>query len=222
MFDEGDRLIDEIRTKGDPDGERSNALLNLLHDGYPLNNLRKLTSNESDEVAAIGAWILSELGIKGRELFEEVKYLLEHPFWKARFWAIESILAFSTPDDGEQIARIFQLSFDPHAAVRGEVINFLERKNSKTQQSALKYLGKDNNFLSYEQGVRMLSELNPDSIKEIRSSICSSSKILRMFGAAAAVRFGKTYNNWEALELAKQNSDDDISKYAEIKLRRRH
>jgi len=105
-------------------------LMNLLHyfqAGLGLEHLVGLLRSDNPRSVRYGAWILSELGQRGRELLDEAENLLTHTDKSVRFDAIDSILANASTDDGRVIAKCVALLLDPETSVQWKCLNFIRR-----------------------------------------------------------------------------------------------
>ena len=96
--DRGQRLIDELLTDSARFNElgKSYELLQEYFEGFPLNTLRALLSNEDYMVKRAAIWIVAELGEAANELINDVIPLLNYNDRYIKYYAIESIMVFSS------------------------------------------------------------------------------------------------------------------------------
>ncbi len=119
-------------------------LLTAFETGHPLDDLRPLLHHPDREVVGTGAFILSELGITGRPLRDELPRLLAHPSSYVRIEAVESAMcaAVGSPDDGPILAATYALATDPHRIVRNVTQHALTRGSDEQFRAALAHLGR--------------------------------------------------------------------------------
>ena len=111
-------------------------LLEAFYGDLSLNHLRDLLRSTNPKVVISGAWILYELGRRGRPLLGECAHLLNNPDKAVRFDAIDSVLANATSDDGVIIAQCVEHLQDCESAVQWKCLNLLRRIDSMSLASA--------------------------------------------------------------------------------------
>ena len=111
-------------------------LLEAFYGDLSLNHLRDLLRSTNPKVVISGAWILSELGRRGRPLLGECAHLLNNPDKAVRFDAIDSVLANATSDDGVIIAQCVEHLQDCESAVQWKCLNLLRRIDSMSLANA--------------------------------------------------------------------------------------
>ena len=63
--------------------------------------LRGLFQANDDETAAAGASLASELGVKGRPIFEDIITLLNHRALQVRSFALDALMTTIRPEHGQ-------------------------------------------------------------------------------------------------------------------------
>jgi len=215
--DIGDELINLIcshRLGGEETGEAANELLSRFRAGYPVRNLARLIHSGDDDTVKIGAWLVSELGIRAAPILDEVDFLLSHPVRDARYYGVEAALVAAPADRGDLIAKAVCLVDDPDDAVRRLAVRLLARATAQQLTGALPHL---------PDPVRSLTEWllsggsDPAHSPQILTRIGDPDQDVRIFAAAAAARVAD--RDKQALEGAARSADPDIRVFAERELK---
>ncbi len=112
-------LIDRILTSDESRvGAFSSQFLVRLFEGFPRAALAQLIRSSNDTAAAEGAWLLSELGSDARDQLPLLTEMVNHRYFKVRYWAVDMGLMNLRPEDGELIAAALSLLGDQEDVVR--------------------------------------------------------------------------------------------------------
>jgi hypothetical protein len=191
----------------------ANILLRKFHRGLPLTFLLPLITSNDANVADLGVWIASELGSHGRTLLRFVKKWLELPSKKSRFYALDCILQWAGPEDGELIVAAAELLTDPEAAVRWKAADVLSRATEAQLRSASGV--QDRGSPTHRLLNWLLTPGAKDSVL-VSESLESDDIATRRFAAIAAARIASI--DAEPLKKAMISADPDIKSIAEAKL----
>lgn len=113
---------------GDPD--MAFGLLDEIGKGYPPERVVALALSDEPAAVEAAAWIMSELGPAAAPYRLELERLLWSPLPRARFWALDPILATECID-GQFLRRAVDLIHDEDRAVRWAALTFLARCSSE-------------------------------------------------------------------------------------------
>jgi hypothetical protein len=208
----GDELVGTIISGGDESAldDAGKALLRECFRGYPTERLLPLLRDSRSEVVKVGAWIVSELGVRGQPLLEEVGKLLEHEVAYVRFFAIDSVLSCSTDNHGDIVARVLRRLTDSESSVRWKATQFLMRASLPVLRAAFP-------SMSDEEALGLQLVTNEGvSADMLMSTLRSASPITRRFALAAAYRTFQT--DRAALKAAASSDDLEIREIAEREL----
>jgi HEAT repeat protein len=195
-----------------------NDLLGEFHRGYPVNNLLTLLNASNDDIVEAGAWIASELGIKGKSLLSAIAPLLRHSSNSVRFSAIDCVLLWADPTHQAELASVVGLLEDPDPGVRWKAMEFLSRASREQLQSILHVFELTQRDSAYTTGLAWLLDPKNLSSEPIKSGLESENPILRKYAAVAARR---SIEKQELLSYATLNSDADVKDFAETSLKLR-
>jgi hypothetical protein len=207
-----EEIIDQITGGSSDSGTLANELLRELHHGYPVERLRPLLSSDDSEVAAIAAWISSELVCGTGPILDDLVALLEHPVREVRFYSIDAVMAGATGPDSYRAASVLPMLDDRDPAVRWKAMRFLSYASVRQLQAALDWLRADEPGHPHVPRLQWL--LSPDARDPAQVVACLSSPHaeLRRYAAAAAVRLlGKDRT---ALVHASTAEDPEINRFA--------
>ena len=209
----GDDLLKTITSSSDESTirEAAKALIRECYHGYPPEKLRPLLRDTRWIVLKYGMWIASELGARGRPLLEDMVEFLEHEAPYVRFHAIDSILASSTEEDGDAVARALRRLTDSESSVRWKATQFLMRASLLKLRAAVPYLSGDD-----FAGLRLLTE-GSVSDEDLVSALQGDSPTVRRFALAAAYRANHA-GRGNALKAAASSEDPEIREIAEREL----
>lgn len=207
----GDELIEQIRAGEDSSGKAANELLNKFNQGYPVQNIKRLTRSSDDDVVKRAAWLVSELGARAVPILDEVDYLLSHPVRNARYYAVDAVLSAASPTHGALIAKAVLLIEDPDPAVRRLAMRLLARASTQQLAAAIPHITDRHvaglvSWLLNEDG-------NPATELDIISMLGDPDKVTRIFAAAHAARIAMT--NESILDSASESEDEDVRIFAE-------
>jgi hypothetical protein len=213
ITDYAKHLIERIQSapQNDRVGVLSNELLREFQRGYPLVDLEYMLKSDDNDVVAVAIWITSELGEKCRPLLRSVIPLLDHPFQRVRFWALDCLL-WASPEKGCDFAHGIALLNDPEDGIRRKVLDLLFRMSDEQLRAALSC--SEGNRLSpgASDGLRWLLSDDGRLSDRIMDGLRSSDSDLRKFAAVGAARLSK--QDKEPLHLASKLDDVDIAKFS--------
>ena len=208
---EGDELIEQIRTGGDHSGEAANELLSRFHHGYPVRNLSRLTHSDDDEAVKTGAWLISELGAEAISILDEVEYLLGHSIRNARFYAMEAVLVAASAEHGALLAKALMLISDSDSAVRRLAIRFLARATAEQLAGAIPHV--PNGHVADLTAWLLSDGSDPAHMQDILDMLNDPDKTTRMFAAASSARIA--IRDQRALDRAAESDDPDVRVFGE-------
>jgi hypothetical protein len=194
-------------------GVLMNDLLTEFHRGYPLDNLRPLLLSQNQDVASSGAWIASELGEKGKPLFDVISVLLKHPERRVRFSVIDCVLLWAGPSNKAELASVIRLMDDQEPSVRWKAMDFLARSEQEQLQAALSHMESTEPTSTNIQGLRWLLGPGASHSEEVMSALQGQDRLMRKYGVVAARRMAK--NNREPLLYAASLDDPDVKDFAD-------
>ena len=195
-----------LAKKGD-EGVVLNDLLAAFHRGFPIERLRVLLDHDDPDVVREGAWILSELGARGRPFVSYLPALLRHPRRWVRIYAVDSVLTCASSDDGELITTTLKLLDDVDDGVRWAAVDFLMKAPEPLLRAAANFLGQEES----SEMLRALTILLDGSPADVQELLRSRVGALGRVGLAAAGR----RQDIVAIEEAKTVDDDEARTFAE-------
>jgi hypothetical protein len=185
----GDELLSQLLGAEGP-GER--VEIRLLHEfqgGYTLERLRSLLLAEGERAVTVGAWIASELGKGATPLLEDVVGLLQSPFFKVRFSALDVVLVCAEPKDKRAIALAVDLVDDPHPAVVWQALVFLASAPEALLRAVPKPSVINERVAVHRKGLGLLLRATSGSgASDVASALESDDPLLRRYAAAAACK----------------------------------
>lgn len=116
-----DQILDMIKGSDDETiASFINDFCDTFRDGRSLDELVPLLEHSDSDVVWVGAWTVSEVAIgdQGREVFESLVGLLNHPDSSVRFAAIGGVANIVQPQDGHAVKQLLALLADADAGVR--------------------------------------------------------------------------------------------------------
>jgi hypothetical protein len=194
-------------------GVVANDLLGEYHRGYPLENLRPLLSHENASVVRAGAFIASELGLKGRPLLGDISHLLRHTDPRVRSDVIDCVLLWAGRSNATELASAVGLLGDPHPGVRWKAMEFLSRASLEQLEAALSSLEASEPNSVNVRGLRWLIGSHASDPQDVRTVLQSQDEALRKYGVVAARRMSKSSK--EPLLYAASLNDPDVKHFAE-------
>jgi hypothetical protein len=124
--------LDEVITKLCNEDEATlrqsmNPVADFYRNGADLQTLIPILTHSNPRVVECGVWIASEVvdWNYGREIFNALVPLLDHPTSAVRFWAIASITCLLTPEDHAAIQSLFLKIVDPSLRVRLQALHYV-------------------------------------------------------------------------------------------------
>lgn len=222
-MDHATKLITKLLSgsrSGEVDSRLIYELLTQYQRGSPVESLQLLLSSSDERLVAEGAWIASELPEEGKPLLCEVSTLLGHSSKSVRFWALDCILLWASPLNGNELASAVALVDDNESAVRWKAMGFLSMASREQLQAALDKCGAMVDAMSLFVGELkwLLGSESKDS-RHVSDEIKSVRPLRRRVAAAAAVRMARN-GELGSLNTAIYSNDPDIAQFA-IDMRQR-
>lgn len=212
-MDYAKHLIERIAAAPEHDrvGTLANELLREFQEGYPLDDLRQLLKSNNEQLVAIAVWITSELGVNCRPLLPDVVPLLAHPMQRVRYWALDCLF-WTSPENGCDLARAFNLLSDSESGIRRKVLDLLFRLSAEQLEAA--YVCGRHVILqpSIRDGLAWV--LSADSMvpDKVEFAFRNPDPIHSKFGVVAAARLSESHP--ELLLRASTVNDADAREFA--------
>lgn len=200
-----------LKNNLDKNGVLLNDLLAAFHRGFPLEKLRTLLDSSDPNVVASGAWILEELGDKGKPFTPYLPLLLQSNKWTVRGSAITHATNCLSPKDGNLVAILMQHIDDVDDAVRWKVVEFMMYTSHLILANAEPALRR----ASASSLLRALTILLYGDDEEARLLLDDAEARVRRFGIAAAFRRREVM----VLKAAESSIDADVAMLAKRALR---
>lgn len=204
----GEELLSLALAKEGDEGTVLNDLLAAFHRGLPIERLKVLLDHDDPDVVRAGAWVLSELGARGRALVSYLPSLLKHPLRWVRIYAVDSVLTCASTDDGSLAALTLELVDDVDGGVRWKAVDFLMRAPDSLLVAASQFL--ENHGGSTDSSQAIMTLLN-GSTEDVHILLSSPVGFLRRVGIGAARRRGDR----AALVNVKGSADEEMRTFAE-------
>ncbi len=197
------KLLEHLAT-GQPDtkGTISNRLLSQLWRGFPIDRLKVLLRSEEGEARKNGIWLVSELGVKGNPLLDEVKRLLNDTEAFVRYYAVNSLICIAPEDNPQLTFTVACMIDDPDKSVQLSVMNFLSRSSQHRLSIVHSYLQECPNHETFSVGLELICI---GSIK-FDKSLFSTNVVLRRCYVVALAR----QNNRAQMQDFIQDNDPAI------------
>jgi len=212
----GDELTLALLRGAKGSDDIANELLAEFHQGYPINNLRRLLTASDGKIVAAGIWIASELGAGARPLFDDIAELIRHPSAHVRFFALDCLLSCARPGDEQVVDSALDLVEDVDPGVRWKALVLLA-----TLPEALLRAVKQVAMIHAPTGVRvkgielLLASIASQEVGPLTEYLtdADSDSVLRGYAAAAAVRVA--HRDPTPLRQAMRSADTTIKQFAE-------
>ena len=162
-------------------------LLQAFYGDLSLNHLRDLLRSANPKVVDSGAWILSELGRRGRPLIGECAHLLNHREKAVRFYAMDTVIVNATTDDGAIVSQCVEHLLDCESAVQWKCLNLLRRIDAICLSSAAQV--SHHRWISENLGWVVRQLKRPDDA-DIGKRADSTEFMDRAFAAVVGARLG--------------------------------
>jgi|SRR5581483_7093930 len=213
-----DKLTHRLLSNPDcaDDGTLANELLREFQRGAPLENLRVLLTSPVDKVAMAGAFILDELGAKGRPVIGDVVALLHRSNKHIRGHAIGSLLTCTTRENLKEIGAVILLLEDRDWPIRWKTMEFLSLARPEQLKAGLDYFISNNPSSEHIQCLRWLLSDHGSNAREIHSWLQSDDLLKRKYAVVAAARIVSV--NRMPLEWAVCLKDEDVRRFADTML----
>lgn len=206
-------LIRRILEGGPGDGQLANHLLSKFFQGYPVIELQRLLRAPDNTVVEVGVWLASELGSKGRPLFDDVVLLLDHPSIRVRYFAIDFMMTNICARDARAIRGVLDLMSDPAQAVRTEVMKFLAVIPDDVALAAKQVTSPGTSLEAEARGLDLVVDaVAARDTAAIGRGLADQDDALRRYAGAAAARL-RNYDR-RPLELALRSEDPDVNTFA--------
>jgi hypothetical protein len=211
----GQQLIDELLTDSTRFYEegKSYDLLQEYFEGFPLNTLRALLSNEDHMVKRAAIWVVAELGEDANELINDVIPLLNYKERYIKYYAIESIMVFTNSVNFAKFEHIIYKLHDDDPAIRQLAMRLVSNANESQLEATLQSITADKPYTNtHKFGLNTL--LNADLIDEeaFRRMIDDSNVLTKKYGAIASKRLLK--KNPNLIKYASSSDDPDVKEFS--------
>lgn len=200
--------LDRVMRGGGHDADVDH-LLSAFYEELSLNHLRDILRSENPKVVGSGAWILSELGRRGRPLLGECGHLLNHRERAVRFYAIDCVLVNATPDDGAMVSQCVEHLLDCESAVQWKCLDLLRRIDDMSLASAAQV--KRHRWIS-ENLEWVVKQLKHPDEGDIGKRADSTNFLDRAFAAVAGARLGSPFAPF--LRRLGEKNGDAVAKFA--------
>ena len=212
--DRGQQLVDELLTDSarfDEEG-KGYELLQEYFEGFPLHTLRALLSNEDHMVKRAAIWIVAELGEAGNELINDVIPLLNYEDKYIKYYALESIMVFSSSVNFARFEHIVYKLHDDDPAIHQLAMFLISNANESQLEAALQSITADKPYANtHKFGLNTL--LHADLIDEeaFRRMIDDNNVLTKKYGAIASKRLFK--KNPNLIKYASSSDDSDVKEF---------
>jgi hypothetical protein len=214
------QLIEFLRAnpQAAQDGSVAYRVLQEMHHGRPVEDLRLLLEHSETAVVECGAWIASEMGRKARPLLDEMGMLLKHRSAPVRHDALESVLACSSGDEIGILGEIPRLLDDRSREVRLKAMDFLARASDKQLEGAKRGLEADRSSSVHCKGVELVLGCHQKAGDEIMRMCRTGTAIERKYAVIASARRADLVPEDHVLEAIGSGPDEESAKFAEAVL----
>lgn len=181
-----DALYERIRAnEGDKDGCDVNELFNAFWNGYDIGRLRELFDSFNEEVVADAAFILTELGYKGKPLLDVCWNLLDSNELGIVADCLDVILVNADHRDGDMLAKAMMLIHAQEDPVQWKTLGVISKMSLEQLEASVgsKQLGNLTGYVRWLIRQDKLSDPN-----EIKTRVEGDDKLASAFGAIAALR----------------------------------
>ena len=188
----GDVLIEKllrVRNNSKKHGKWSNDLLTECFRGFPLERLRVLIADGRPGPVHAAAFVIDELGSKGRPLLAEAIELLNYPHYLCvRFDAIAAIQTKVTPSDGSAIRAVLFLLDDRDPRVRWRVLRFLSQISGELLSALSGHMEAVEPGCHLTDLVKWLASSDARDYAAVRERVASTNGLAQTIALVAAVR----------------------------------
>jgi hypothetical protein len=211
----GQQLVDELLTDSarfDEEG-KGYDLLQEYFEGFPLNTLRALLSNEDYMVKRAAIWIVAELGEAGNELINDVIHLLNYEDRYIKYYALESIMVFSSSVNFARFEHIIYKLHDDDPAIRQLAMRLVSNANESQVEATLQSITADKPYANtHKFGLNTL--LNADLIdaEAFGRMIDDNNVLTKKYGAIASKRSFK--KNPKVINYVSSSDDPDVKEFS--------
>lgn len=213
--DRGQQLIDELLTDSTKFYEEGKFydLLQEYFEGFPLNTLRALLSNEDHMVKRAAIWVVAELGEDANELINDVIPLLNYKERYIKYYAIESIMVFTNSVNFSRFEHIIYMLHDDDPAIRQLAMRMVSNANESQLEATLQSITADKPYANtHKFGLNTLLNANLIDEEALRRMIDDNNVLTKKYGAIVSKRLLKNYPN--LIKYASSSDDPDVKEFS--------
>lgn len=209
VMERGDRLVDALINGDHVHRGAYSELLGLAFQGYPLERVARLLQSDNDGAVSCGAFVASELGVRGVPLLEYAKPLLTYRSSHVRGELVD-VVNLSAGTDPEATAMAIGLMKDESRGARGRVLQLLTRAGDQELEEATSLID-DSDVRELTRWLREEGS-DPDAADRIVERLGSDDEVTALFAAAATVRIADETTG--PLEVATTTGSSELRSFA--------
>ena len=193
-------------------------LLQEYFNGFPVDTLRPLLTNEDNLVRRETIWIVSELGRQGDVLIDEVKSLIYDEDAFIQYLALDSVMVCSFGDNVEQFVHVIRALENRDERIRTHTMSLVSYADLAQLKAAIRIFDSTTSVVDklHKQGLSLLlSGVALDAI-ELRRLSDDKEPLIRRYAAITASRLIYRYP-YLVRHLA-SSSDADIQQFSKYVL----
>lgn len=213
----GERLIHDLYA--DPlrfnDEGRAYQLLQEYFNGFQLDTLRSLLSDEDPLIRRAGVWITSELGADASCLLPEAISLVNDGDRYIEYHALEIIMACSELDNHREFVHVVRSLDSSDDVLRQLAMRLVANANEAQLDAAITFFEEQGTAgILYARGLLALRELQQTTYDQVLAMIQDEDDPLsRKFGAIAAKMMFSHLP--ELIGCASKSVDPDVARFAQ-------
>lgn len=169
-------------------GILGNKLLNLYHDGLPIETLRPMLHDSSCTVVHTAVWVASELGDRASALLNDIEQLLKHSEKSVRYFSLDYLLSNSGTCTPKATAHCVRMLADPEDAVKIKAMQFLALAPRQVIESSIPLLRLDLRMGNLAELVCWLVDEENDKALELMARLNSEDEATVQCAAISALR----------------------------------
>ncbi len=198
----GQQLINELladSARFDEEG-KSYDLLQEYFEGFPVNTLRALLSNEDHMVKRAAIWVVAELGEDAKELINDVIPLLNYEDRYIKYYAIESIMVFTNSVNFARFEHIIYRLHDEDPAIRQLAMRLVSYANEFQLEATLQSITADKPYANtHKFGLNTLLYAALIDEEAFKRMIDDSDVLTKKYGAIASKRLFKKKSRFDKI-----------------------
>lgn len=195
------------------DNGNSYQLLQEYFNGYPIDTLIPLLSHKDPWIKRVAVWIVSELGIKGFSLIDDVIPLLYDDDRYVIYHALEIITVCSVRENIKNFPIVVPFIESNDDVIRILAMRLISNADSEQLQAGMVFFdSKDSSHQLHYEGLLKLLDFNQLTHKEVFFMINNREPLIRKYGIMVAKKLFKKFPN--LIIDAMSNTDPDISTFS--------